>query len=97
MSIKSLTLSMLGEIQRRGAPGPEGSIMKVLVTTVYQEIFRLASDILGLDFLKYSYQRSGNMWPQKYMWSWVLTIAGGSNEIQRDIIATRVMGLPRGR
>lgn len=97
VAIKSLTLSMLGEIERRGAPGPEGSIMKVLVTTVYQEIFRLASDILGLDFLNYNYRQDGNHWPQKYLWSWVLTIAGGSNEIQRDIIATRVLGLPRGR
>ncbi len=70
---------------------------KACQSSVYQEIFRLASDILGLDFLKYNYRRSGNMWPQKYMWSWVLTIAGGSNEIQRDIIATKVMGLPRGR
>ena len=97
VSIKSLTLSILGETEKRGQPGPEGSIMKVLCTTVYQELFELSAEIFGLDFLGYDFTKESNPWVYKYMYSWVLTIAGGSNEIQRDIIATRVLGLPRGR
>ncbi|MGE0045478.1 MAG: acyl-CoA dehydrogenase family protein [Hyphomonadaceae bacterium] len=97
VAIKSLTLSILGDVERRGQPGPEGSMMKLLVTTVHKQLFELASDILGVKFLEYGEDRTTNFWTYKFMWSWVLTIAGGSNEIQRDIIADRVLNLPRAR
>ena len=97
VGIKSLTLSMLAETERRGQPGPEGSMMKLLVTTVHKHLYELASEILGPQFLDYADGRDSNDWTFKFMWSWVLTIAGGSNEIQRDIVADRVLHLPRAR
>jgi alkylation response protein AidB-like acyl-CoA dehydrogenase len=32
-----------------------------------------------------------------YLWSWVYTIAGGTSEIQREIIADQLLELPRSR
>ena len=96
-ALTAMTLSGLTYIERHGQPGPEGSMMKLLVTTVHKKLFALAAEILGPRFLEYGEDRSTNEWTYKYLWSWVLTIAGGSNEIQRDIIADRVLGLPRAR
>ena len=39
---------------------------------------------------------STNRWSHGFFMSFANTIAGGSSEIQRNIIAQRVLGLPRG-
>ena len=41
--------------------------------------------------------RAGNPWTYDYLWSWVFSISGGTNEIQRENVADRVLGLPRAR
>jgi alkylation response protein AidB-like acyl-CoA dehydrogenase len=92
-----MTVMCLTYIDRHGQPGPEASMMKLLITTVYKNLYALAADILGPSFLDYGEDRTSNEWTYRYLWSWVLTIAGGSNEIQRDVIADRVLGLPRAR
>ncbi len=98
LALRALTISGLGHIERHGQPGPEGSMMKLLLTTAYKKLHQVASDILGPEFLDYSSgNRSANMWAYRYFRSWVLTIAAGPNEIQRDIIADRILGLPRAR
>ena len=97
VALKALTLTTLNQIERNGQPGAEGSVMKLLVTTAYKALFQIAADILGPRFLDYAENRHSNEWTYRYLWSWVLTIAGGSNEIQRDIIADRILGLPRAR
>jgi alkylation response protein AidB-like acyl-CoA dehydrogenase len=53
--------------------------------------------ILGSRFIEYGENRVGNQWAFEYMWGWVLTIAGGTSEIQKEIIADRVLELPRAR
>jgi alkylation response protein AidB-like acyl-CoA dehydrogenase len=35
-------------------------------------------------------------WSRQWLWSRAASIAGGTSEIQRDIIAGRILGLPRG-
>ncbi len=97
IAIRAMTLSIISEIERRGQPGPEGSMMKLLVTTTYKTLAEVAAEVLGWRFFEYGEDRGTNRWTFEFLYSWVLTIAGGSSEIQREIIADRVLGLPRAR
>lgn len=98
LALRALTISGLAHIERHGQPGPEGSMMKLLLTTAYKKLHQVASDILGPSFLDYPEDaRGANPWANRYFRSWVLTISAGPNEIHRDIIADRILGLPRAR
>jgi alkylation response protein AidB-like acyl-CoA dehydrogenase len=97
LGLKAMTISGLAYIERHGQPGPEGSMMKLLITTTFKKVHQLAREIAGPEFLEYGDHPNSNAWTGRYLWSWVYTIAGGSNEIQRDIIADRILGLPRAR
>ncbi|HEX4179970.1 MAG TPA: acyl-CoA dehydrogenase family protein [Caulobacteraceae bacterium] len=98
LALRALTISGLAHIERHGQPGPEGSMMKLLLSTAYKKLHQVAGDILGPEFLDYPDADSiGSPWAFRYFRSWVLTIAAGPNEIHRDIIADRILGLPRAR
>ncbi|MBB4775839.1 MULTISPECIES: acyl-CoA dehydrogenase family protein [Actinomadura] len=79
-----------------GAPGPESSISKLVWSTWHRELGELAMDVLGAaglvaDGAPYDL----NDWQRLFLFSRSDTIYAGSNEIQRNIIAERVLGLPR--
>ncbi|MET0984536.1 MAG: acyl-CoA dehydrogenase family protein [Steroidobacteraceae bacterium] len=97
VALRAMTVISLSRVERTGQPGPEGSMMKLLVTTVNKLLNETALDILGLRALEYGEDRASNPWTYDYLYSWVYTIAGGSSEIQREIIADRVLELPRAR
>ncbi len=98
LALRALTISGLAHIERNGQPGPEGSMMKLLLSTAYKRLHRIASDIMGPEFLDFpDGARASNPWAYRYFRSWTLTIAAGPNEIQRDIIADKILGLPRAR
>ena len=97
MAIRAMTLADIAETDRTGMPGPKGSMMKLMVTTTHKALSEVVGDIMGWDFLEFSGDRSATPWIHDYLWSWVFSIAGGTNEIQREITADRVLGLPRAR
>ncbi|MDB5575562.1 MAG: acyl-CoA dehydrogenase [Bradyrhizobium sp.] len=97
MAIRSMTIAGFSRVARENVPGPEGSMLKLFVTTTYKALGELAADISGWAFFEYGDNRHTNRMTYDFMWSWVLTIAAGSSEIQREIIADRVLGLPRAR
>jgi alkylation response protein AidB-like acyl-CoA dehydrogenase len=71
------------------APGPEGSIDKLLMTKVDQQLNHVIVDILGADaVLDDSLAFPG------YIWSRAQSIFGGTQQVQRNIVAQRVLGLP---
>lgn len=67
----------------------DGSMMRLYFAELAQRIYRTAMDILGREALV-----AGD-WTHDYLESYSETIAGGTAEIQRNIIAERVLGLPR--
>ena len=70
-------------------------MVKLFFTELEQRVGRLALDILGADVVV----RAGlsERWISGYLSSYSATIAGGTSEIQRNIIGERVLGLPRDR
>ncbi len=97
VSHRAMALANVSNVDRKGTPGPEGSMVKLLVSGTNKRLMETVSEILGLSFLDYADTRASNPWTYDFMWAWVLTIAGGTSEIQREIIADRVMNLPRSR
>jgi alkylation response protein AidB-like acyl-CoA dehydrogenase len=94
---RAMAVANVSNVDRTGMPGPEGSMVKLLTATTHKGVNQVVAEILGLDFLDYDESRVSNPWTYDYMWGWVLTIAGGTSEIQREIIADRVLNLPRAR
>ena len=71
-----------------GAPGPEASITKLYWATWHRNLGELAADVLGPRLeLDEELQRM-------FLFARADTIYGGSNQIQRNVIGERVLGLP---
>jgi alkylation response protein AidB-like acyl-CoA dehydrogenase len=82
----------LTAIERYGQPGPEGSLTKWMWSEANQELAQLAADILGADALE-----NGTPWGYELLRARGNTIEGGTTEILKNIVAERVLGLPRAR
>ncbi len=75
------------------APGPESSMGKLYWSEWYVRATELAMEILGKDGL---IAKQSNQWLMEYLAARASTIYTGTSEIQRNILAERVLGLPRG-
>ena len=82
----------LSTIERYGQPGPEGSLTKWLWSDTNQRLSQLAADVLGAEALT-----AGTPWAYELLRSPGNSIEGGTTEILKNIVAERVMGLPRAR
>jgi alkylation response protein AidB-like acyl-CoA dehydrogenase len=80
-------------------PGPEASIRKLLGDHHGQHVMELARDLIGPRAMLTSSDDRGGLgrpeWHTGYLFARALTIGGGTAEVQRNIIAERVLGLPR--
>jgi alkylation response protein AidB-like acyl-CoA dehydrogenase len=76
---------------KRGAPGPEGSLGKWHWAEVNQSVMELAMDVAGADAVV----ADGSPWPYRFLRSRANSIEGGTTEILKNIVAERVLGLPR--
>jgi alkylation response protein AidB-like acyl-CoA dehydrogenase len=87
----------LTRLLRTGHPGVESSIEKVLGSETDQRLQEIAMDVLGVHGAVYEGARSvahGDI-NREYLYSRSETIMGGTSEIQRNVIAQRILGLPR--
>jgi alkylation response protein AidB-like acyl-CoA dehydrogenase len=94
-SLRHLTRQLRGE-----PPGPEGSMEKLFWSEFYQRMLEIPLSIAGPYGLltgEDSLAPLGGRWPHLYLYSRGRTIAAGTSEIQRGIIAQRVLGLPKDR
>src|SRR5581483_8365119 len=90
----------IGDMQAHGLhPNYEASVIKIFQSELGQRIYRFGVTMLGLPGQLMPEQPDapfeGDL-PENYLTSVPSTIYSGSNEIQRNIIATRGLGLPRG-
>ncbi|MHB1125653.1 MAG: acyl-CoA dehydrogenase family protein [Bacillota bacterium] len=81
---------------RMGHPGPEGSIDKLCSSELGQEMLAFAVSIQGAQSALWKEDAPVNEdWQHDYMRSRAYTIEGGTSEIQKNIIAERILGLPK--
>ncbi|GAA0495675.1 acyl-CoA dehydrogenase family protein [Streptomyces olivaceiscleroticus] len=94
-TIRCNALRMLDGVAA-GAPGPEASIGKIFWATWHRELGELAMAVCGADgMLAAGEPYDLTDWQRLFLFSRADTIYAGSNEIQRNIIAERVLGLPK--
>ena len=103
-AIQYTSLRILSSIREGDSPGPESSMMKTLATDLEQEISELTLDVIGyygIPFQDTSFGTNESAIGDetfrsiagKYQNLRATTIYGGSNEIQRNIMAKAVLGL----
>jgi alkylation response protein AidB-like acyl-CoA dehydrogenase len=78
------------------APGPEGSLDKLLWSESFQRLCAFEVSLLGTKAALGERDADVGGVMHRYLYSRGRTIAAGTSEIQRSIIAERVLGLPRG-
>jgi alkylation response protein AidB-like acyl-CoA dehydrogenase len=71
-----------------GRLGAEGSLTKLVWSRAEQHLGEVAGEVLGLEAL-------GGSWGRERLASRSLSIAGGTTEVNKNIVAQRVLGLPR--
>jgi hypothetical protein len=69
--------------------GPEGSIAKLVWSEAEQHVGEVAGDVLGAD-------ANSGAWGRDRVYMRALTIAGGTTQVNKNILALRILGLPRG-
>jgi alkylation response protein AidB-like acyl-CoA dehydrogenase len=90
----------LTRLLRGNSPGPEGSVPKLQWAEMNQRLQELAIEIQGSYGQLYQGEEKaqhGGYWQYGFLRSRANSIEGGTSEIQRNIIAERVLGLPKGR
>jgi alkylation response protein AidB-like acyl-CoA dehydrogenase len=84
-ALRALTATM-----KNGIPGPEGSLSKLQWADTNQSLTELAGDILGVDALE-----PGGTWSYRLLRARANSIEGGTTEVLKNIVAERVLGLPK--
>jgi len=90
--LRTVTAAINGE-----APGAEASVRKVLADEHGQAIMALSQDLCGSEAMLTGGHPLGadpGIWHYGWLFSQALTIGGGTGDVQRNIIAERVLGLP---
>jgi alkylation response protein AidB-like acyl-CoA dehydrogenase len=70
------------------AAGPESSIAKLVWSELEQDLSQIAAELLGPD-------ANAGEWGRDRVYTRALTIAGGTTQVNKNVIAQRILGLPR--
>jgi alkylation response protein AidB-like acyl-CoA dehydrogenase len=82
----------LSTIEKYGQPGPEGSLVKWMWSETNQQLTQFAADLLGPEVLG-----SDSRWSYELLRARGNSIEGGTTEVLKNIVAERVLGLPKAR
>jgi alkylation response protein AidB-like acyl-CoA dehydrogenase len=90
-----LTQMCITEAERTGIPSPLGSAVKLRYSELLQEIGELAMRVIGRPMIGAGSHHDDVV--RDYLWSFQTTIAAGTSQIQRNLIAQRILGMPKAR
>lgn len=101
-------VTILGDLCRRvvevlvrgGGSAPEASIVKVYYSELLQRVADLGVELSGAEGQVVATKPIGMVWESgvwmlDYVGSWGMVSGGGTNHIQRNVLAERILGLPR--
>ncbi|MEU9457001.1 acyl-CoA dehydrogenase family protein [Streptomyces sp. NPDC048277] len=88
-ALRSMAYFQIGSAKKGEQPGPETTAIRTFAVQAQQEIAWLALDILGPRAMEWV------PWTRHWLAEFGATIAGGTIDIQRNIIGERVLGIPR--
>jgi len=88
---------VLGALRTGGAIGPEASILKLSLSTLFAQLGDLAMTILGPEGLLAGGDDDDpyGALQDNFLGQWSVRIGGGTEQIQRNLISERALGLPR--
>jgi alkylation response protein AidB-like acyl-CoA dehydrogenase len=95
-ALRLSTIRQLSELQAGRSPGAEGSAVKLSWARVMQAMTRFAVELRGPDGVTMD-DPDVERWALGYLRSRGMSVEGGTDEIQKSILAERVLGLPRSR
>ncbi len=88
---------VLGALRTGGSIGPEASVMKLSLSTLFGRLGELAESVLGADgMLSGAHDDEAyGVLQDSFLSQWSVRIGGGTEQIQRNLIGEMVLGLPR--
>jgi alkylation response protein AidB-like acyl-CoA dehydrogenase len=93
-----MTQRCVTEAEATGVPSPLGSAVKLGYSELGQELAELGMRLLGRRVIGTDGPNSAVAAAvHEYLWSFQFTIAAGTSQIQRNLIAERILGMPKGR
>jgi alkylation response protein AidB-like acyl-CoA dehydrogenase len=96
--LRAVVRDTIAELTAGNDLGPQISIDKVLLSAAEQQVTESARRLLWPRLeLAGDIDAIAELWRSRWLFSRITTIYGGAGEVQRDLIAERLLGLPRGR
>lgn len=97
--LKIKGLRALTNALRSGPPGAEGSSTKLHWSESHQKMMNTAMELMGERALQGpdpdGADRGAALWTRDYLWTRAETILAGTSEVQRNILAEQMLGLPK--
>ncbi len=92
--VEAMTMRRAADLAKGGTPGPEGSLGKLMWTEGMTLMSDVVSEVLGPRLIADTGEWGTYEWHEHVLGAPGYRIAGGSDEVQRNIVGERVLGLP---
>lgn len=94
-ALKAMTYVIAGRSLNDEVPGAEGTYVALLLAELKQQVYQLWMELLEARGLEVTDTPHGLNPVLQYLFAYAATIGGGTSEVRRNIIAERILHLPR--